>query len=340
MTISIAKQTVMCLLILLCCTSCRKSTTRTAFYYWKTKFEVSTDQQTFLQKTNSQVLYPRVFDIVWDDTHHQPKPNAVLQMGNTPSGIIIRPVIFIANNTFKQITSDALDSLAYKSVKLLAAVAAKARFNYDRMQIDCDWTDQTQDKYFAYLKAVKKYANLSLEATIRLHQIKYRERTGVPPVDRGILMFYNMGHLKPGQSRNSIYNTKDAARYLDRLPGYPLTLDVALPIFSWTIHSRHNQILQLYTKIGSKDLHDAQRFKYNSGTYTAIKSFFMKRIYIKENDSFKLEETDLNLLNEAAETLAAKLKPIPDRTIIYYELANINQPEFTPQALSEITAHF
>jgi len=54
----------------------------------------------------------------------------------------------------------------------------------------------------------------------------------VPPVDKGLLMFYNMGKISPDlNARNSIYNRADAEAYLESLPNYRLSLDVALPVF-------------------------------------------------------------------------------------------------------------
>ncbi len=72
------------------------------------------------------------------------------------------------------------------------------------LQIDCDWTTKTAPKYFYFLQQIREkldahedggtFASLAmLSATIRLHQVKYPEKSGMPPVDKGVLMFYNMG---------------------------------------------------------------------------------------------------------------------------------------------------
>ncbi len=327
-----------CTLLLLSCKS--KVSSNSAFYYWKTIYQLNPSQRQLLSTIGNKKIYLRFFDITWDNDHNQPKPNAVLRIADTVKGLKIVPVIFITNQTFHHTPMAGLDSLAFKSAGLVSVMASRAGISYQKIQIDCDWTDDTREKYFAYLTAFKKYDKHLLEVTIRLHQVKYRERTGVPPVDRGVLMFYNMGQVKALGGSSSIYNEKDAAKYLGRLDSYPLKLDVALPLFSWAIHSRDGHILNIYAQIKRQDLQDPEKFKPVGSSFRAIKSFFMKGVYIKENDNFKLEETNLDLLNKAAEQLSAKLKPLPGRTIIFYELANINLPEFTLSALNKVTDHF
>ena len=92
------------------------------------------------------------------------------------------------------------------------------------------------------LEAFKKEYRYQLSATIRLHQVKYREETGVPPVDYGVLMYYNMGHIS-AMGANSIYDRSTALRYLGKLREYPLPLDIALPMFAWGVHSADGQVL-------------------------------------------------------------------------------------------------
>jgi hypothetical protein len=68
--------------------------------------------------------------------------------------------------------------------------------------------------------------------------VKYRERTGVPPVDRGMLMFYNMGRFSADPEARAIFDLESARRYLARISSYPLPLDLALPMWSWTVAPR------------------------------------------------------------------------------------------------------
>jgi hypothetical protein len=322
--------------------SCKKlGTARTAFYYWKSGFSLNAQQAQLFKETGHNNIYLRFFDIVWDDRQHRALPNAVVKFNQPPSQLNITPVVFIANKTFEMVKDNAIDSLATNSNALINRIAHRAGISYKNVQFDCDWTLSTREKYFDFLQKFKQVSHLKLEATIRLHQVKYKERTGVPPVDKGVLMFYNMGTLNANlQQPNSIYNEADAAKYVSYLPQYPLVLDVALPLFSWSIHIREGKIIQLYTNPRKSQFADTQNFSPDGNAYRAKKSFFSDGIYIKENDIFKLEETDVNTLKTAAKQLSHShyLPSQKNRTIIYYELGNLNQTEFTAETLRQVSA--
>lgn len=165
----------------------------------------------------------------------------------------------------------------------------------------------------------------------------------MPPADRGVLMFYNMGKLNSDlQQPNSIYNSDDADKYIAYLGRYPLKLDIALPLFSWAIHIREGRVIQVYGKIGRRQLSDQAHFEPIEGqaNYRAKTSFFLDGIYIKQNDIFKLEETDSNTLNAAAQQLTQHLPKQKHTTIIYYELANIDLSKFNQETLTQISARF
>ncbi len=318
----------------------RRETPKAAFYYWKTVLQTDQAQAALLKEAGGNHLYLRFFDVVWDQGKGEALPNAVVQSRQNLGRMRVTPVIFITNRVFQNLKRDEVDSLARRCEGLIDLLAVKCGIAYEAVQVDCDWTDSTRDHYFAFLRAIKAYTKKNLEATVRLHQVKYRERTGIPPVDKGILMFYNMGKIKSGETESSIYNEKDADRYLGRMGSYPLPLDVALPLFSWVIHSREGRVIQVYGQISRNDFKNTALFEAAGGTFRARKSFFMKGIYIRENDIFKPEETDLNVLKKAADQLSQHLPPISTRTIIYYELANINTPEFTSEALAQVTGRF
>ncbi|MBK8703650.1 MAG: hypothetical protein IPN33_08475 [Saprospiraceae bacterium] len=131
------------------------------------------------------------------------------------------------------------------------------------IQIDCDWTEKTRDSYFYLLKKMREQlepGNCALSATIRLHQVRYFKKTGAPPVDRGMLMFYNMGDVESWEEPNSILNIKKGEPYLDGAARYPLPLDVALPAFGWGVLFREGRMIRLIYPIDEKVLADTSRF--------------------------------------------------------------------------------
>lgn len=90
--------------------------------------------------------------------------------------------------------------------------------------------------------------------------MKYFEKTKIPNVDSGVLMYYNMGSIAP-DSLNSIYDQKLASKYLKSLKKYPLHLDFAFPIYSWGIHIRNNKVIELRSKINSRELEKDPNFE-------------------------------------------------------------------------------
>lgn len=334
-----------CLFLLtIFCSSCKNpKETPTAFYFWKQHFQLSTEQNNLLKATESDKLYIRFFDIKWNDKLQKPYPESVISFKNKQALSEIIPVVFITNQTFEKLDQRGVDSLAIKCNKLLSSLTLKYRINNQAVQIDCDWTLSTKDKYFSFLKSLKAIQRKTLEVTIRLHQVKYQFKTGVPPADRGVLMFYNMGQLSADLNvPNSIYDAAAAEKYLASLNNYLLPLDIALPVFSWALQIRENKIIQVYGKIGRTELSKTEDFSplTQENAYKATRSFFTGGIYIKTGDIFKLEETNKALLQQAAKQLAAHLNKNENRTIIYYELGNLNLSAFKAQDFKEISAYF
>lgn len=191
---------------------------------------------------------------------------------------------------------------------------------------DCDWTDHTRDAYFALLRALRETAHVSLSATIRLHQIKYRERTGVPPVDRGMLMFYNMGTFSADPDARAIFDAGSAEKYLARVGEYPLPLDLALPIWSWTVHVRDGAVAGLMqstdpAELGAVDFLDAA----GDGRYVATRTTFLHGTLLREGDVLKTEITGPDETLTAAVLIAPHLAPAnPTRTVTLFELSERN----------------
>jgi hypothetical protein len=334
-------QYILCGLSIIALTSCQKhSKTIIAYYYWKTTFAINPAQQQFINQSDKE-LYLRLFDVQWDSTKRSPQPNAIIQFYDKLPSVNITPVIYITNKTFEKLADTSVKTLAKDCSKLLNFIIRQQHTGYNKVQIDCDWSLTSRDKYFSFLKAFKQINKHSLEATIRLHQVKYRQLTGVPPVDKGVLMFYNMGKVSPDPALpNSIYNEADAAKYLDNLGTYPLPLDVALPMFSWSLQIRDGQILHLNNRITREELSGDNFSLLRDNIYRAKRSFFFDGIYVKENDIFKLEEMNAPSLEKAARQLAPHLSPQQNRAIIFYELGNINPHQFTPEQIRQVSDHF
>jgi hypothetical protein len=171
---------------------CRRQVSCTrAFCFWRTVFALSPGETQALRAHRIERLYLRLFDVVVDASSGGAAPVAECQMREpVPAGIEVVPVVFIANRVFEaQLGPEALAGKVWQRVRDFAAAAGLA---FHELQVDCDGSDRTRKAFFAFCRALRSEAavqSVRLGATTRLHQIKYASRTGIPPVDRGILMF-------------------------------------------------------------------------------------------------------------------------------------------------------
>lgn len=309
-----------------------------AFYYWKTIFKLSPSEKEILKLNNVKKLYIRYLDVDLNSQTNQPIPLAPIHFKNQPKGFTIVPVIYIKN---KVMLSKALDinNLVSKLTKYIKQINTKNNIKIKEIQIDCDWTLTSKDNYLEFINQFKKANTIKLSATIRLHQIKYYTKTKIPNVDKGVLMYYNMGKVAI-DSLNSIYNDKIANEYLSSLKNYPLQLNVALPIYSWAIHSRSNRILGLKNKITSYNLKKDTNFvSIKNNLFKVKNSNFKQSTYYKKGDILKIESISKENLLEMVSSLKDNLKQNPQE-IIFYDLDQLNFQHYEKDIFAKISSSF
>lgn len=304
--------------------SCRsKQAPEISFYYWKTKFELNQYEKNVLTTNNVPVLYVRYFDIDIDPASGEPRPVSVITFDSSSIQKTIIPVVYIKNRVFEKSDTTGISSLSKNVFQLIAGINSKRKITVPEVQFDCDWTEKTKDKFFFFLNHYKKISGQKLSATIRLHQVKYSQRTGVPPVDEAVLMFYNMGVIS-ANDMNSIYEEKNALKYVSSLKQYPLQLDIALPVFSWGIGSRNGKVHYLLNKMYVRDFEKDTNFvKLSDHRFRARHSFFKSGYYIMENDEIKMENVEEEDLNRMA-TILKKNISYPVKHVIFYDLDSSN----------------
>jgi len=276
-----------------------------AFYYWKTQWKPSPAVLESIEKNGIQQLYVRFFDVKWDDAEQSTTPVSPIRFdAPVPRGVEIVPVVYIVNNVFLRIPYAETGALADKVFRKVSQMADAQGFQFQELQIDCDWTDSTQRNYFHFAEVLGRKLRgqkKGISATIRLHQVKYAGRTGTPPVDHGMLMFYNFGRIEAGSSRSSIFNSEDAARYSDYISRYSMKLDVVLPVFSWSIHSRDGNVLGLLEGIDEAELDSFEGFhKLAANRYSARRSFFLRGRYFREGDLVVVDRVTPEVTKQAA----------------------------------------
>lgn len=255
------------------------------------------------------------------------RPFAQLNMADTTglAGRQMVPTVFITNEVFKNISAEKTDWLAQKIAVSIANITKKCPANSvgSLYQFDCDWTPSTRTAFFSFLQKIRLYLppDNQLSATIRLHQYKFPKQTGVPPVDRGMLMLYNTGDLDDPAETNSIFKTTDAQRYLIGAPArYALPLDVALPIFSWALVFRNQEFWKIIPDPNPAMWADTSRFeRLNATRFRIRQGTFVGGHYLRPDDQLRVESIAPSLLKQAAQ-LAAQTDLASNATIAFFHL--------------------
>jgi hypothetical protein len=331
------------LLIIVACRHRESAIIQRGFYYWKTSLALAQDEKNRMEELHVQKLYTRFFDVDVNETG-EPMPVAKFRGDSIlPSALHIIPVVFITNKTLEKIAVNKIQTLGKTIASLIDKTAIVNKISYSEIQIDCDWNLSTRNRYFSLLQDIRNNLPSSkpviLSCTIRLHQIKYPKQTGVPPVDRGMLMFYNMGEIKDS-TRNSIYNEEDASKYTASIRKYKLPLDVALPIFCWVKIFHEGNLSRLLNNTTEAELSDTSFFRRESTHgFRAMKDGFFRGEYIFKNDLLITEETTPEVAKNAAELLARNMTA-GDFTVVLYHWDNTNLSRYANRDIEDLYHYF
>lgn len=328
------KHILLLLLSLLLTAACHNGrdadTPAVAFYYWRTTFDLTPAERRTLQQCNVSHLYIRYFDVKLDPHTKQPIPESPIHFRSLPpEGIRVTPVVYITNAVM--LRSDlAVDTLADHIADYIRRINRTAGLPApDDLQIDCDWSTRSRDRFMAFIDTLRGRIP-ALTATIRLHQAKHYTITRIPHVDRGVLMYYNMGTIA-ADTLNSIYDRAIAARYITSLPRYPLPLDVALPLYAWGVHSDANgRVKALIDRIDRNALERDTNFHLTPGSNIILvrHSNIMGGRYYTAGDQVKIEAVTPRDLRGMANDLRRNLRQRP-REIIFFDLDEHHISKYT-----------
>lgn len=327
-----------------------KTFIKPAFYHWKTQVNPSEAERSYLDSVGVKKIYVKFFDVDWDEASSQPVPLATVEFDTSQlHGLEIVPTVFITNRCLLKLPMQQVDTLAdliFQKIRSLETQPSQ------EIQFDCDWTAQTQAKYFVFLNSIKKVgstkssltprsSSLKISATIRLHQLKYSEKTGVPPADRGMLMCYNIGDLDDWAIENSIIDLDIAKTYLQQTATtYPLPLDFALPLFRWGALFRDGRLVKLLNGLSAADLQDASRFKKTAeNRYEVLKSTYLDAHYLYAGDQLRLEAVSQNALLGMANLLREQENDT-SLTVAFYHLDSTAVALFPKEKIREVLKLF
>lgn len=305
--------------------ACTKVTPRViipAFYHWKTNLSIDSFATTNLDSLKVEKLYVKFFDVDWSSPNGEAIPNATLIANDFGIEQEIIPTIFITNRTFLRADKTAQELLPKRTAQKIKTISKKYGIPTPKeIQFDCDWSEKTRVAFFNFIKNFRKEvdASIQISSTIRLHQVKYFEKTGVPPVDKGMLMFYNMSDLDDWETENSILDLSEAEKYFKNFDKYPLPLDIALPAYSWAVLFRNGKLIKLIPDVKESELSQFELLK--DKRYQVKESTYFNGHYLYENDWIRYENIEPETLLKAANRLAEVIEN-PNLTVSFYHLGN------------------
>ena len=274
-----------------------------ALYYWKSARGPSAQEIGTADRLGVDRLYVRLFDVAADGT----ATPALASWPDTGNWEIV-PVVYIVNDALLQPGFHPADAAAF----LLARVSGGPVGPWEEMQLDCDWTAGTRAAYFSLLQSLRGRLHAEgkrLSATVRLHQVKYRSQTGVPPVDRGMLMAYNLLAPDEAGSRSSILDTPELAAYLQSVKSYPLPLDAALPMFGWVAQWEGPRLLGLIDDAGAPaELAGPGYQPIGPGRFKALARGTLRGRSVEKGDVLVVDRPGPGVVRAAAGMLRAALR--------------------------------
>jgi hypothetical protein len=311
-----------------------------SFYYWKSVFKLSDTEQQALKTLQVKTMYIKFFDVAWDNTSNAPTPIAQLRIADDgflqQSNLNIIPTIFITNESIAKIDSTKTTALAADMFKLTKQILIANKLKIiSEIQIDCDWTAKTKDNYFALLNKLQSMdTSIIFSSTIRLHQIKFAGTTGVPAIQRGMLMCYNMGNLANEKTNNSILEIAELKKYIGNLKNYPLPLDVALPLFNWKVHFRNGVFKGLIQDLPTSTF-TTNMFKKEANKFIALQDTLWQGYDFKKGDIIRDEQSNYKAVLSAASLISAEISNKNIRVSLYH-LDTLTLNKFTTHEMENI----
>lgn len=334
-------------------------TVNTAFHHWKSRLQLSDFERNYCQSVNAKTLYLRLFDV--DAAARSfAEPIAELHFSATDLKAFdsIIPTVFITNRTLINTDATKIDSLTALIFHKIRTITEGGMDDnkISALLIDCDWTATTKDKFFQLIQQLKTLSDKPITTTIRLHQVKFKDKTGVPPADKGLLMAYNTGDVSNPKTQNSILDIAVLKAYIPDLGTYPLPLDVALPIFSWGIVKRDGQAVQLIphfskdflVKNGADTVEARNPDSFGKGTsfqeksnkeIEILKNGYYNGLYLYADDVIKIEEVSLNDLKRAADLLSPHIHN-PHITVSFFSLDSVNLSRYASKDVLDLVQRF
>jgi hypothetical protein len=340
-----------------------------AFYYWKTTLQFDTADAGLADQMRSQHFFLRYFDVDWSAGYATAVPTGVLEISDTRGWDkkTVTPTVYITNRTFTQIKEQDILVLASKVARKIAQINEDLEsriFNYSyynrfperltweersdiidslkrdwskkivEIQIDCDWTLSTRDKYFTFLKSLQESApDFAITSTLRLHQYRDRKTMGIPPVKKVMLMCYNTGDPKKMSESNAILDANIVKQYL-KGKKYPLEMELALPQFNWGAWYRAGVFQGLLRDLSpSTPGTETYLQKEEDNQYRVKQDTVIRQDYLREGDLIRMDGNTPEQMQETLKVIKEKLRGRISRVAFFdWEYHKIKENQVSLQA--------
>jgi hypothetical protein len=324
-----------------------------AFYYWQNQpYFLSDNESQTIKTLNVNKLYIKFFEVDKNDIQgifpFAKNELNFSQYDSLENTIEVVPTIYIRNEVFKQTSRKEIDQLA-ENLLFLIEKKFKKQFEENpipkEIQMDCDWTESTKDNYMLFLNILKQkmlkksfFKNVSTSATLRLYAYKFPDKMGVLPVDRAMLMCYNLIPPFDAGDRNSILNLNELNKYLVGADTYPIPLDIALPIYSSVQVYQNNSFAGIIYNEDSTFMSKTK--KLNNTWYLSKIDTVINDIFLRKGDKLKFEKTTFKTLNRAIKSIIEHVKLDENPTISFFHLDDYELTNFSHEELDSCYNHF
>ena len=257
-----------------------------------------------------------------------------IKMNETKADVIANAIVY-PKDYYKQKNYKQLN---YDSIKTLEL--AKLKVDFKEILIDCDWSEKSKDNYFYLLKQIKKgFPTAQISSTIRLWQYKFASKAGIPPVDKGLLMCYNLTKPDDFKTKNSIATSDELAQYITH-SDYKLKLDIALPLYSWAVVFRGNQfkgILSDYDQL----LNDSIKLKKTSDSkYVLEDDVLVGQTCLRNGDEIRIEKISDDELDKMISIIKGKIKIDNQTRVTFFSFDKKYINDYGTQNISGYYARF
>lgn len=328
---------------------CKQQKTKVTrgFYLWQSDYskEYIKNQENF-KSFNGERLYLKMFEVAYDDQEGAipvSKTNIKL-FDQFLQGADLVPCVFVENSVMKKLTKKQLHELADNILFLVNKYVQEEIYDntskprkYNEIQIDCDWSVSTRDNYFELLKIIKEKSTKTVSCTMRLYPYKYQEEMGVPPVDRIMLLCYNLLNPTKNTEKNTILEIEELKKYIDFETPYPVPVDVALPVYS-TGYRFQNQRFQGVFHAVPKELEEILIPLDLKHHYVVSKDTFING-YFDKGEKLKIERVSESTLIEAAELLSDHIDQ-KEMNVVLYHLDHNELKQYDHEILDSVYTIF